>query len=50
MPTYVALGKWTQHGIENIKDLLKRFEGAKKIVKSFGGEVKVVYFTMGQYD
>ena len=50
VPTYVALGKWTQHGIRNIKDLDKRFEDAKKIVKSFRGEVKIVYFTMGQYD
>ena len=49
MPTYIALGKWIQHGIENIQDLHTRFEGAKKIVKSFKGEVKVVYFTMGQW-
>lgn len=50
MPTYIVLGKWTQKGIENIKDGPKRYEDANKVAKSVGGEIKALYMTMGQYD
>ena len=50
MPIYVILGKFTQKGIENIKDSPKRLEDAKKLVKSLGGEITEFYYTMGQYD
>jgi len=50
MPIYIQLGRYTQKGIENIKDSPKRLEYAKKSAKSQGGEIKEFYYTMGQYD
>ena len=50
MPVYVALGKFTQKGIENIKDSPARLEAARKVAKSVGGEIKEFYYTMGRYD
>ena len=50
MPVYIILGKFTQSGIENIKDSPKRLEDARKLAKSLGGELKEFYYTMGQYD
>lgn len=40
----------TQKGIENIKDLPKWSKDAGNVVKSVGGKVKALYFTMGRYD
>jgi len=50
MPTYIVLGKFTQEGIENIKDSPKRLADATKLVESFGGKLKAFYYTMGRYD
>ena len=50
MPTYIILAKFTQKGIENIKDSPKRLEAARKLGKSLGGEITAAYYTMGQYD
>ena len=49
-PTYVVLGKFTQMGIEKIKDSPNRLEAARKVMKSVGGELKEFYYTMGKYD
>jgi len=50
MPTYVILGKYTQEGITNVKELPERLEAARQLAKSLGGEIKEFYLTMGQYD
>jgi len=50
MPAFIVLGKFTQKGIENMKDSPERLEAARKATKSAGGEVKEFYFTMGRYD
>ena len=47
---YIILGKYTEEGIKNMKDSPKRLEAAQKVAKSFGGEIKQFYLTMGQYD
>jgi uncharacterized protein with GYD domain len=51
MPHYIALLKWTEEGIKNVKespkcaaDLLARFE------KEYGGKVIGNYYTFGEYD
>jgi uncharacterized protein with GYD domain len=49
MPTYIQLIKWTQKGIETVKDAPQRTERAHEMIKSVGGEQKV-YFTFGRYD
>jgi len=50
MPTYITLGRWTQQGIERVKESPKRLDGFKQLVKSAGGEVKGFYMVTGQYD
>jgi uncharacterized protein with GYD domain len=50
MPTYISLLKYTQKGVETIKDGPKRLAGAKEVFKKVGGELKQFYMTMGQYD
>ena len=50
MPTYIMLMKWTQAGIEQIKDDPQRIERLRNIFKSVGGEIKALYFTFGRYD
>ena len=50
MPTYIVLGKYTEEGIEKIKESPERLEKAREVVKQLGGEIKEFYYTMGQYD
>lgn len=50
MPTYITLLRFTQKGIEDIKEGPGRLEGAKKIFSAAGGSMKAFYLTMGQYD
>jgi uncharacterized protein with GYD domain len=50
MPTYITLGKWTQQGIEKVKESPARLDAFKKLVKSLGGMVKGFYMVTGHYD
>ena len=50
MVTYLMLLNWTDQGIKNVKDSPKRLDGAKKLAKDLGGEVKSSYMTLGTYD
>ena len=50
MPTYVALLRYTQKGMETLKDSPTRREAAKNLFASVGAKLKDVYMTMGQYD
>ena len=50
MPTYVALHRYTQKGIENIKDGPARLDAAKQAIAAAGGKLLGFYLTMGQYD
>jgi len=50
MPTYITLARWTQQGIEKVKESPARLDAFKQAVKSVGGEVKAFYLVTGQYD
>jgi uncharacterized protein with GYD domain len=50
MPTYITLLRWTQQGIQNIKESPARLDQAQEAIKAAGGELKAFYLTMGQYD
>ena len=50
MATYISLGKWTQQGVQGAAEGPKRRQAAKEAARLFGGEIKQVYVTMGQYD
>jgi len=50
MPSYLILFRFTQKGIETIKDSPGRVEAIKKEFKEKGAEVKEFFFLMGRYD
>ena len=50
MPTYVVLVDWTDQGIRNVKDTIKRAEAFKAAVEGSGGKMLDAYYTMGQHD
>ena len=50
MPTYISLITLSHQGITNIKESPSRLEAAREVMRSFGGELKDFYFTMGQHD
>jgi uncharacterized protein with GYD domain len=50
MPTYIHLVRFTQKGIENIKEGATRLDTVKQAYKAMGAEVKAFYLVMGQYD
>ncbi|HUI43484.1 MAG TPA: GYD domain-containing protein [Terriglobia bacterium] len=50
MTTYVTLFRWTQKGIENVKDSPARLDAIRKAMAAAGGSLKGFYLTTGQYD
>jgi uncharacterized protein with GYD domain len=50
MPTYISLLKWTDQGIQNIKDSPKRLDDFKSDLEAAGGKLVGFYLTMGRYD
>jgi uncharacterized protein with GYD domain len=50
MPTYISLFRYTQKGIEGIKDGPARLDAAKQVLAAAGGKLLGFYLTMGQYD
>lgn len=50
MATYIHLVRFTQKGVENIKEGGARLDAVKQAYKAMGAEVKAFYLTMGQYD
>ena len=50
MPTYVTLYRYTQQGIQNIKQSPRRIEEARRALEKAGAKLKAIYLTMGRYD
>jgi uncharacterized protein with GYD domain len=44
------MARWTQQGIEKIKESPARLNAFKQLVESGGGAVKGFYMVTGQYD
>jgi len=50
MPTYVTLINWTDQGIKNIKDTMKRAKDAEEAMGKLGVRFKSILWTVGPYD
>jgi uncharacterized protein with GYD domain len=50
MATYIILGNFTDQGIRNVKDTVKRADAVKESARKFGVNMKEICWTMGQYD
>ena len=50
MATYIALSRFTDQGIRNVKDTTKRADAVKEVAKNFGANMTHVFWTLGHYD
>lgn len=50
MLTYISLLRYTQKGIESIKEGAMRYSDVENVIRAAGGELKAYYVTMGHYD
>ena len=50
MPTYISLIRFTQQGIEKIKESPIRLDAAKQAFRAMGAELKTFYLVLGRYD
>jgi len=50
MGTYMTLIRYTQKGVETVKEAPDRLDAAKKAFQAMGAELKQYYLTLGQYD
>ena len=50
MATFVILLRWTDKGIEHVKESPARYELFKESVKKAGGKVESFHMTLGAYD
>lgn len=50
MAHFVILLRWTQKGIEHVKDSPARFEHFRDTVEAVGGELLSFHMTLGEYD
>lgn len=50
MATYISLIRYTQQGVENMKQSPARLDAAKQVFQAMGAELKGFYLVMGQYD
>lgn len=50
MPHYIALVSFTDQGIRDIKNSVKRAENVKKIAAKHKVKILDIYWTMGKYD
>jgi uncharacterized protein with GYD domain len=50
MPTYIALAKFTEQGLRNIKGTVDRADAARAAASKMGVTMKDLYWTQGEFD
>ncbi len=50
MTTYVSLINWTEQGIKNFRDSTQRAAEFSRLVEGYGGRVRELLWTVGEYD
>ncbi len=50
MPTHISLVNFTDQGIKNFRDTVRRSEDYRGLVEKDGGQVRLLLWTLGQYD
>ncbi len=50
MSSYVSLINWTEQGVRNFRDTVKRAEDFSRLVEGAGGTVRELLWTVGEYD
>ena len=50
MATYIVLASYTDQGVRNVKDTVKRADAVRDVAKKFGVTAREFYWTMGARD
>jgi uncharacterized protein with GYD domain len=50
MANYIVLVNWTEQGIKNVKDTIKRAKAFEGAIQKAGAKSLGIYYTMGRYD
>ena len=50
MSHYILLLNWTDQGIRNVKDTIKRADAFRSYLEKKGGKLTDIFYTFGQYD
>jgi uncharacterized protein with GYD domain len=50
MPTYVSLVNWTEQGIRNFRDSVRRVEDFRGVIEKNGGQLRQCFWLLGEYD
>jgi uncharacterized protein with GYD domain len=50
MPTYIALGDWTDQGARSVRDSPRRLDEAKRQLEEMGGRFVAFWMTLGEHD
>jgi uncharacterized protein with GYD domain len=50
MPVYILLARWTNQGLQKIRESPTRLEAGRKAFEAAGVKLKEFYMVMGQYD
>ena len=50
MPTYIALGDWTDQGTRAVRDSPRRLDEARRQLEEMGGRFVAFWMTLGEHD
>lgn len=50
MPQYVTLVSWTDQGVRDVKETVRRAEQVRELVRQMSGDMHTLYWTQGRYD
>jgi uncharacterized protein with GYD domain len=50
MATYIVLTSFTDQGIRNVKDTVKRSDAVRELARGFGVTVRDFFWTLGSHD
>ena len=50
MPTYIALGDWTDQGARAVRDSPRRLDEARRQLEEMGGRFVAFWMTLGEHD
>ncbi len=50
MTTYIMLAKYTDKGMQAVRDSPRRLDAARAQLREMGGDFKAFYMTMGEWD
>ena len=50
MPTYIALGDWTNQGARAVRDSPRRLDEARRHLEEMGGRFVAFWMTLGGHD